>query len=279
MIVRCWGARGSIPVSGPEYVRYGGDSTCIEIRSKSGEVIVIDAGSGIRRLGNRLLEEECYDFSLIFTHSHWDHVLGFPFFKPIYSDKTNVNLYGCSFSQGNMEKLLGHTMSPPYFPVPYQIIAASIHYHEICGEPFDIGGVCIESIPLSHPNMGLGYGFEEDGKRFVLLTDNELSFKHRGGGEFADYLEFSKGADLLFHDAEYTDEDYIRTRGWGHTTYREALRLAMEAGVARFGLFHHNQDRQDAQLDAIVAECRETVMRAGVEMDVFALTQDTEIVL
>ena len=116
MIIRCYGARGSIPVSGREYLKYGGDTTCIEIRSKNDEIIIVDTGSGVRRLGNRLLSEKRFEYNIIFTHSHWDHILGFPFFKPIYDEKTVLNLMGCTTTQGNLKKLLSRTMSQPFFP-------------------------------------------------------------------------------------------------------------------------------------------------------------------
>jgi ribonuclease BN (tRNA processing enzyme) len=128
--------------------------------------------------------------------------------------------------------------------------------------------------------MGLGYKFTEQGKTFVFLTDNELGHVHRGGRTFDDYAEFCLGADLLIHDAEYTDREYqTKTRQWGHSTYKEALALAMAAGVKRFGLFHHNQDRSDEQVDAIVAECRGILRDKGVDMECFGVSQTTELAL
>ena len=279
MFIRSWGARGSIPVSGQEYVRYGGDTTCLEIRTENDEVIVVDAGSGIRRLGNRLIGERRSRFTLIFTHSHWDHILGFPFFKPIYREETKIDLYGCPFAQGNMQKLLGQAMSPPHFPVPFRVIAAKIDYQGVCSEGLHVDSVSITSIPLSHPNLGMGYKFTENGRSFVFLTDNELSMVHRGGKTFEDYVRFSSGADLLIHDAEYTDKDYEMTRSWGHSTYKDALELALKADVKRFGLFHHNQDRSDDQIDDIVRQCRRIAKSRGAAIDIFGVTQVQEFSL
>lgn len=276
MKVRCWGARGSIPVSGREYVKYGGDTTCVEIRSASDEVIIVDAGSGIRRLGNKILGEKRTDISMIFTHSHWDHILGFPFFKPIYSKNNRLHLYGCKRNQGNIKMMLGRVMLPPYFPVPYELVQADLVYHSLC-ETTDVHGIAVTPINLSHPNMGQGYKFEENGKSFVFLTDNELSHTHRGGRSFEDYVEFSRGADLLFHDAEYTVTEYEKlTKGWGHSTYTDALELAIQAGVKRFGLFHLNQDRPDSGVDAMVADCRRILEERGVAMECFAASQEME---
>lgn len=280
MLIRCWGARGSIPVSGRTYDVFGGDTTCLEIRTADDRVLIVDAGSGIRRLGNRLVAEGRTALTMLFTHSHWDHILGFPFFKPIYNPKTRIDIYGCPMAQGNMEKLLARTMSAPYFPVPYSGLGAAIDHKGVCMDELVLGDLHVTSIPLSHPNMGLGYRFEESGKSLVFLTDNELSFPHRGGRSFDEYASFAKDADLLLHDAEYTPADYEHTRGWGHSLYSDALDLALAAGVRRFGLFHHNQDRPDADVEAMVEDCRRIAAERGrPDMVIFGTTQDTEIVL
>ncbi|MGD8389531.1 MAG: MBL fold metallo-hydrolase [Desulfobacteraceae bacterium] len=279
MFIRCHGARGSIPVSGKGYLRYGGDTTCLEILSRSGEIIIVDAGSGIRRLGNRLLKEERFNYNILFTHSHWDHILGFPFFKPIYDERCTISLMGCSTTQGDIHKLLSKTMSAPYFPYPFEKLKATILYANECKEVFSIDSIEIDSIPLSHPNVGMGFRFTEQGKRFVFLTDNELGYRHRGGMAFEDYLAFSRGADLLIHDAEFTPEEYEQKRSWGHSCYTDALELALAAGVSRFGLFHHNQDREDEAQDEIVERCREIVRERGASLDCFGICQEDEITL
>jgi ribonuclease BN (tRNA processing enzyme) len=170
-------------------------------------------------------------------------------------------------------------MMAPHFPVEFGKIKGSFEYEPDCTNLFHIGSTEVETIKLSHPNGGVGFRFTENGSRFVFLTDNELRFPHHGGREFDDYAAFAEGADVLLHDAEFTPEEYQRTRAWGHSTYLDALELALKARVKRFGLFHHNQDRTDAQLDGLVAECRRLVAEAGSDLDVFAVAQDTEIVL
>ncbi len=277
MLIRCWGARGSIAVSGKEYLRYGGDTPCIEIRTNDDKIVIIDAGSGIRRLGNRLLAEARLDISMIFTHAHWDHIMGFPFFKPIYQSETRILMCGCPFSQESVKGMISRIMAPPNFPVSYNDIVAEITYQESCEETFRIGRLSVTPIPISHPNQGMGYRFDEDGKSFVFLTDNELTHRHPGGLAFEDYSAFAKGADLLIHDAEYRPEDYPQTKTWGHSVFTDALHLALVAGVSRFGLFHHNQDRTDQDLDAMVDQCRK--IAAGRSLDCFAVHQDMEIIL
>ncbi len=279
MILRCYGARGSVPVSGAEYLKYGGDTACLEIRTKDDDIIIVDAGTGIRRLGKRLLSEERFAYTILMTHSHWDHVIGFPFFQPIYRSETAIQLRGCPQAQGHIQKLLSRTMAAPYFPVPFDELRAEFHYQDTCVLSFWIGSVEVFPINLSHPNGGLGYKFSEDGRSVVFLTDNELDFKHRGGLSFDSYVEFARGADLLIHDAEYTPEEYDLTRGWGHSTYPRALELAIKAGVKSFALYHHNQDRSDAAQDAIVERCREILAEKKIDMECFGMTQFTEVVI
>lgn len=277
MLIRCWGARGSIPVSGQEYVRYGGDTPCIEIRTSDDDIIIIDGGSGVRRLGNRLIAEDRHDYTMIFTHAHWDHIMGFPFFKPIYLSETRIGLFGCPFAQASVKEMISRIMAPPNFPVRFEEITAEISYQKTCQETFTLGGLSITPIAISHPNQGMGYRFEEGGKSFVFLTDNELTYRHPGGMAYADYCSFAEGADLLIHDAEYRPEDYLLTRTWGHSVYTDAVQLALDSGVGRLGLFHHNQERTDQALDEMVEESRR--IAAGRPLQCFAMSQDMEIAL
>jgi phosphoribosyl 1,2-cyclic phosphodiesterase len=279
MIIRCWGARGSIPVSGKEYLRYGGDTTCIEIRTRDDKVVIVDAGSGIRRLGNNLLAENRHEYHMIFTHAHWDHLIGFPFFKPLHSQKTFIKMTGCPFAQASIKEMISRVMRPPNFPVKYSDIRADIDYQGAADATFTIGSMTVESIPLSHPNYGTGYRFIEDGKVFVFLTDNELAYKHPGGLDYDDYCKFSAHADLLFHDAEYTEEDYKSKKEWGHTVYTDALRLAFDAEVKTFVLFHHNQERTDREVDDLVKDCKEIIDKKDSSLKCMAADQEMEIAL
>lgn len=279
MIIRCYGARGSIPVSGEEYVKYGGDTTCLEILSKNGEIIIVDAGTGVRRLGDRLLREQRFDYHFIFTHSHLDHIMGFPFFMPIYHEKTTINLMGCLATQGNLQMILSKAMNPPYFPIPFNKLKARINYSGACHLSFRIDSIEISPINISHTNLGLGYKFVEDGKIFVFLTDNELGYRHKDGLGFESYVAFAREADLLIHDAEFTPEEYEKARAWGHSHYLDALNLAFKAKVKRLGLFHHNRDRTDKNLDEIVGRCQEIIEDRHADMACFALTQSSELIL
>jgi phosphoribosyl 1,2-cyclic phosphodiesterase len=274
MQVRCWGARGSVPVSGIRYLNYGGDTPCLEIRSKDGKAVVLDCGTGMRRLGGLLQEEGCREIDILLSHVHWDHIIGFPFFKPLHDPRTTIRLHGCPVLQGNLLKLLSQTMHQPHFPVRLDQVAATVEYLPDCTSPLGLGSILVESIGLSHTSLGRGFRLTEGSSSMVFLTDNELRFAHRGGRSFAEYEEFCRGTDLLVHDAEFSQPEYEVTRGWGHSTYLDALDLAVSAGVKRFALFHHNRERSDQELDAIVDECRGILNAKGVEMECFAMAQD-----
>ena len=279
MIIRCWGARGSIPVSGENYLRYGGNTTCLEIRNKRDDILLVDAGSGIREAGNTFLAHGRYDFTLLLTHAHWDHIMGFPFFKPLYFKKTNLTVWGCAFVQDSIKEMLARVMSAPYFPINYDDIHANVAYADICGDTYQLGDMTITPIALSHPNQGTGYKFSEAGKSFVFLTDNELGFRHEGGLSYDDYLEFCRGTDLLIHDAEYRDEEYPKKRGWGHSTSEQAVKLALDAGAKQLGLFHHNQDRLDAEIDDMVTLCHRIIGERKNTLACFAVHQAMELTL
>lgn len=279
MKIKCWGSRGSIPVSGKEYLVYGGDTTCVEILTKSNDIIIIDAGTGIRRLGNYLIENELYKYNFIFTHAHWDHLMGFPFFKPLYSKRAEFYMHRCPFHSKFIETILSKVMAPPNFPVKYSDLKAKLVYIDACPTEFEIGSVKIIPIPLSHPNNGSGYKFIEDDKTFVFLTDNELGFIHNGGLPMKSYIEFSRDADLLIHDAEFTPEEYERRIEWGHSVYTDVLTMSFEAGVKKLGLFHLNQERTDREMNKIVKICNQTAAEKGYNIEYVGVTCDTTFVL
>jgi phosphoribosyl 1,2-cyclic phosphodiesterase len=279
MNIKIWGSRGSIPVSGKEYLKYGGDTTCVEILTKSGDTIVMDAGTGIRRLGNKLAKEKCCDINFIFTHAHWDHLMGFPFFKPLYFEESTIHMHRCPFHSKFVETILSRIMAPPNFPIKYSDITAQISYLDACPTKFEIGSVTVVPIAISHPNGGSGYKFIEDGKSFVFLTDNELGYIHPGGLAFNDYLEFADGADLLIHDAEYTPKEYKFYIDWGHSVYTDVLDLALKAAVKKLGLFHLNQERTDEEMDKIVKDCRDWIDARGLNLECVGVSGEMEFEL
>ena len=271
MHIRCWGSRGQIPVSGPEYNKYGGDTTCLEIITNSGELIIVDSGSGIRHLGSRLLEEKKRKINIIFTHLHLDHILGFPFFAPVYNRLFSITIYGCPFNIASFQEALHGMMQAPYFPVDLNNLPCRIKYKDILTQSFKIGSVHIKPIVLNHPNGGLGFRFEENGAVFVFLTDNELGYDFPGAQPFEIYREFCKGADLLIHDAEFDKDEYTKFKAWGHSLYTDAVDLAIKAGVKKLGLFHINNKRTDRQVDSMVRESCKLIAKHGADVECSAI--------
>jgi phosphoribosyl 1,2-cyclic phosphodiesterase len=279
MYIRCWGSRGSIPVSGGDFTKYGGDTTCIELRSSKGDVIVVDAGSGIRLLGNKLQKEKVTRISHLFTHVHFDHTIGFPFFGPCYSRDTEITVYGKPFEHATFKETLHGIIQAPYFPVDLLTLPASIMFRDLGKRPFSIGPIKIMTIPLNHPNGGLGFRFEENGASFVFLTDNELSDHRPGTLGFADFVDFCTGADLLIHDADFDIGEYERFRGWGHSTYPEVIDLGIAAGVKEIGLFHINNRRTDEEMDALVKNARTLIRKRKASIRCFGVSNKFETTL
>ena len=259
-------------------MRYGGNTTCLEIRPVSGPVIVVDAGSGIRNLGKMLAQERGTSaIRFLFTHAHWDHLSGFPFFGPAYSPANTLTFCSGPHAEASIRKYLSRQMEAPYFPVDMSALKAHFVYR--CERPNQepgnccLGSVQVSQIPISHPNGGYGFKFMERGKVFVFLTDNELGYQHPGGLNRAKYLEFCRNADLLFHDAQYTDEEYQATRGWGHSTYTDVTDFAIESGAKNLVLFHHDPDRTDEDLDRQVENCCRRIRRAGAALECVAAAE------
>ncbi|NLI75593.1 MAG: MBL fold metallo-hydrolase [Candidatus Riflebacteria bacterium] len=274
MKIKVWGCRGSLPSPGPQTLRYGGNTTCLEIRSDQGAILVIDAGSGMRPLGNALLKEPASKEIFFFlTHCHWDHLAGFPFFIPAYSDRFTLHVYGGPKNQRSVKNILAHQLEPPYFPVDFSNMRAKFVFGKDCPRLETVGFHDFDGLRLSHPNGGYGCRLTNQGKTFVFLTDNELGYQHPGGLAREEYLGFCRGADLVLHDAQYTESEIKRTRTWGHTTFFEATDLAIEAGVKRLGLFHHDPDRSDDDLDRQVEFCRQRIKKAKSTVDCFAVAE------
>lgn len=287
MKVKIWGCRGSITTPGRETLRYGGESTCLEILSGSGQRIIVDCGSGIRRLGRALLREYGKSgITIILTHAHWDHLAGFPFFVPAYVPGYKITVCGGPDAQDAAIGYLKHQMEPPFFPVDISAMKADFLRGcncmyggcNNCPSGTD-GSIKCYSIPLNHPNGGYGFKFISDNRCFVFLSDNELRYAHEGGASREEYVEFCRGSDMLFYDAQYTEKEYEKTKSWGHSTFRDALDLGIEAGVKRLGLFHHDPEHSDDFLDRQMAACREYLKKRGVadSLECFACEEGMDL--
>lgn len=265
-------------MSGPEFIRYGGDTTCIEVKSNEGDTVIIDAGTGIRNLGNSLFNQsDIREMNLIFTHAHLDHIMGFPFFSPIYKEQTELTIFGNHCKTGSFETVLKEIMRDPYFPVDFDTIPSKIEFEDLSKEPFQIGSLTIIPIVLNHPNGATGFRIEEKDTSFVFLTDNELEDEQPHSRPTEYYQQFCQNADLLFHDAEFTEAEYPNFTAWGHSKYTDAAQLAVKSGVSRFGLFHINNRRSDDQMDELVKDAQRIIRSSGSGIECFGVGSDFRI--
>ncbi len=255
MRIKIWGARGSIPVSGEQYLKYGGNTTCVEIRLRNGEIIIIDAGTGIRELGSSLTEEDLdKTLHMFFSHAHWDHIQGFPFFSPLYREKTRLNIYGClSVTRGTAE-ILSSQMDRTYFPVPFHSLPSRIEFFSDCIKDMVINDARIEAIENNHPVLCHSIKVTENEKTFVFMTDNELG-QREPRTEFQEFVKFAQEADCLIHDCMYLDEEIDAKQGWGHSAISRTCELVSRSGVRNFGVFHHDPERSDREVDKMVSRC------------------------
>ncbi len=261
--VKFWGVRGSIPTPGPGTVRYGGNTSCVELRA-GGQHIIFDAGSGIRPLGVALLgEKRDLDLTLLLTHTHWDHIQGFPFFVPAYQARHRIHIMGYEGSMHDLQATLAGQMENPYFPVTLAQMPGNIIIEELNASEFWLGPLMVRTCKTKHPGMTVGYRVETDAGSICYVPDHESS-----PGESAGAVgELIEGADILMLDAQYTAEEYPSKRGWGHGCLDDVVRVARDAGVKRLFLFHHDPSHDDAFLDRMLAQARSL---AGSEMIVDA---------
>lgn len=249
--IRFWGVRGSIPTPGPKTARYGGNTSCIEVRA-GGHVFVIDGGTGVRDLGARLVKEKCRSVDLFFTHTHLDHISGIPFFQPAYLPAIQVRFWaGHLLPKTGIRDVLCDLMKAPLFPVPVGVFENCEFRDFECGEPVEPKpGVLFRSFSLNHPNRACGYRIEHRGRAVCIITDNE----HVPGQLDEALVEFVRGAEVMIYDAMYTDEEFPHFVSWGHSTWQECLRVAKAAGVPRPVLFHHDPNHGDSVLDTIASK-------------------------
>ena len=258
MRIKFWGTRGSISVPGKDTIIYGGNTTCVEITLESGRKIIIDAGTGIRALGQSLVSTgEKIDIHLLITHIHWDHVQGVPFFDPVYLPDSRITVDGFPSCMTGLAIPFENKMGDGFFPIKFDDLKARLHYvDKLSHGPLTIDGVTVDAIPLQHPQGGFGFRFREGKKTLVFLTDNELTGDAWADRHPEDYIRFCNEADILIHDAQYTPEEIKDRKGWGHSDYLSALDLALKAHVKELVLFHHDPSRTDSDVTAIRDRCR-----------------------
>jgi len=281
MKIKFWGTRGSIPVPGRDTIEFGGNTTCVEVTLESGRSIVIDAGTGIRAMGEYLCEQsEKIDIHLLITHIHWDHILGFPFFAPIYKSTSHIAIDGFPTCMRGLRIPFDNRMVDGFFPVKFNDLKAEIHYLDrLRYGPLTVDGTTIEGISLQHPQGGYGFRFREGEKTLVFITDNELPQDPARDSHLSRFIDFCKGADILIHDAQYTPAEMPYRKGWGHSDYISTLDLAFEADAGKLILFHHDPVRTDTEVASIEAHCKGVVGERGAGTTVAAAREGIELAL
>lgn len=251
-MVKFWGVRGSIPCSDPGVSRYGGNTSSLEVRA-GGRLILLDAGTGIRYLGNSLDNSNPIEADILLTHTHFDHVCGIPFFEPLYDAQNTFRVWAGHLGSGmTIQRVLMDMMMAPLFPVPLNMLSADMSFQDfIAGESFSIGpDVMVRTAPLNHPNSATAYRIDSAGKAFCYVTDTE----HISGTLDEGIIGLVEGADYLVYDGMYSDDEYEAKVGWGHSTWQEGMRLSDAANVGTFILFHHDPDHDDDYMDSIAKQ-------------------------
>ena len=260
MRVTLWGTRGSLAAPGPETVRYGGNTACVEVRGKRNALLVLDAGTGIQRLGAKVRGGRGR-IDLLLTHLHMDHIQGLGFFEPLYERGREIHIWGPPSPTLDLRTRLARYLSPPLFPVRLRDLPCRLTLHNVPPERFEVGGLEVEAALVCHPGSTVGYRISEGTRSLAYLPDHEPALGLRefpGEPEWTSGFDLAAGADLLIHDAQYTTEEYQKRVGWGHSSMRDAIAFATVAGAGRFVPFHHDPTHDDAMLD-----CIDSVVRTG----------------
>jgi phosphoribosyl 1,2-cyclic phosphodiesterase len=266
--VTFYGVRGSIATPGKDTVKYGGNTSCVLVEPDDDVVLIFDAGTGIRSLG-QLLFSDSRDIYLLFSHHHWDHIQGLPFFRPIYQPGRKIRLLSNNLNAGDASCVLDQ-MTDSHFPVTGAQLQANIEVVSFNDHgSVMIGDTKVSTMPLNHPGGGSGYKIETAHGSLVYITDNELSPPNEIQTSYPEWVNFIQGVDLLIHDAMFVDDELQKVHGWGHSLISQALQLALDADVKRLLLFHHDPSRSDVQLDAILTDSREWMASRSAEIEVF----------
>lgn len=275
MKIKFWGCRGSIPVPDGRMIKYGGNTCCVEIDFGS-RILIIDAGTGIRKLGEDLLKRKILDIDIFITHSHWDHIQGFPFFTPIYSKESNISILGATNSYKQIKDILAKQMSYEYFPVRFTDLKSKINFIEAEEGSDYMNGYMLRTIQTNHPIYTLGIRIEKKERSFVFITDNELC-SSKTDTSWEEFVDFCKNATYLIHDAQFTQAEYNNRKGWGHSAFEQVINLAKDANVQNLGFFHHDPDRKDDELDIIEQKFKDYCKAENCGFNIFVVREQGEI--
>jgi phosphoribosyl 1,2-cyclic phosphodiesterase len=268
MRVRVWGCRGSIAAPGPDTIRYGGNTSCVEVRLEDGTLLMLDAGTGARPLGIELMRHPPIRINLLLTHLHVDHLEGLGAFAPIWSERTELHIYGPSSPVTSLARRIARYFSPPLFPVHLNDVPATVVFHDAPNRPLALAGATVSSQPILHPGPTVGYRIEEAGHVLTYLTDHEPAFGAdltTVSPEWISGHDLAVDADVLLHDCQYTEVEYLDRVGWGHSSTAHLAAFAASARVDRVMMFHHDPMHADDDLDAMAVRVRDLRgARAGI---------------
>jgi phosphoribosyl 1,2-cyclic phosphodiesterase len=257
MRARIWGCRGSLAAPGPSTLRYGGNTSCLEVRGEAGGLVVLDAGTGIRALGLTDLPDRIH---LLLTHLHIDHIEGLGFFRPVWLRDTELHVWGPPSPTRTLEERIARYLSPPLFPRELSELPCRLVFHDVPAEEWELEGLRVLAGPVAHPGPTVGYRLSENGRALAYIPDHEPALATRLDeleGEWISGWDVATGADVLLHDAQFTETEYPLRVGWGHSSVAHAVSFAARAQVQRLLLFHHDPSRSDEELESLLARARE----------------------
>ena len=265
MRVKIWGCRGSLPTPGASTVRYGGNTSCVEVSLDDGSLLVLDAGTGIRCLGDEIAARGVTELHLLLTHLHLDHLEGLRFFAPLWNPAVSIDVWGPPSPNSSLRDRVARAFSPPLFPLDLKDVAARVAFHDVPGEAWTLGAFSVTAELVVHPGPTVGYRIEAGGSSFAYLPDHEPALA--GGAdkprEWISGASVSADADLLLHDAQYFEDEYAHRIGWGHSSVADAVAYAEAVDARRLLLFHHEPLHADASLDRLEDRARELAARNG----------------
>jgi len=264
--LKVWGCRGSVPTPGAETVRYGGNTSCVEVALDDGTELVLDAGTGIRQLGPQLLDRGARQVNLLLTHLHLDHLEGLRFFAPLWMDGVTVDIWGPPSPISSLGERIARSFSPPLFPIDLRDVPASVTFHDVPAEPWTIGGASLAASLVVHPGPTVGYRIESGTLSFAYIPDHEPALAGAIDGKPNEWISgatLAEGVDVLFHDAQYFEDEYEQRVGWGHSSVVDAVAFSHAVEAQRLFLFHHEPLHSDGSLDRLEEQARSLASSNG----------------
>jgi phosphoribosyl 1,2-cyclic phosphodiesterase len=254
---RIWGCRGSLATPGSDTVRYGGNTSCVEVAQDDGTVVILDAGTGLRDLGTKLAHSEPTSIHILLTHLHLDHIQGLGFFAPLWQlHHVDLHVWGPRSYDLSLEERIERYLSPPLFPVQFDDARTRPTFHDVSQDEWEIGNIRLSALPVTHPGPTVGFRLEENGRSLCYIPDHELAL-HGDAGDPLSGFDIARNADVLLHDAQYTEEEYPFHKGWGHSNVSDTVSFARACDVGTLVMFHHDPMHTDEYLEKMLERARE----------------------